>query len=105
MMKQINGVDFDTEVIKSDMPVAVDFFATWCGPCKLIAPILDQLAGELAPQAKLVKLDVDQNKEMSKAYDVKSVPTVIIFKNGEIVDRIVGALPKDEFKSRILAHA
>jgi len=103
MMKQINGPDFEAEVLQSDMTVVVDIFATWCGPCKQIAPMLDQLADEISSQAKIVKLDVDQNKELAKQYDVKSVPTLLIFKNGEVADRIVGALPKDEMKARFLA--
>jgi len=101
MMKLINGDEFENEVLQSDLPVAVDFFATWCGPCKMIAPVLDQIAAELEGTAKIVKVDVDQSKEMAIHYGVKSVPTVILFKNGEIVDKIVGALPKNEFKDKI----
>ena len=105
MMQLINAAEFETEVISADKPVVVDFFATWCGPCKLIAPILDQLADEIADQAKIVKMDVDQDKPMAIQYEVKSVPTLLIFKNGEAVDRIVGGLPKNELKDRILAWA
>ena len=101
MMKLISEAEFENEVLKADVPVVVDFFATWCGPCKLIAPVLDQLAGELGDGAKIVKVDVDQTKEMAIQYGVKSVPTLIIFKNGEIVDKIVGALPKAELKNKI----
>jgi len=103
MMKQINGPDFEAEVLQADKTVVVDIFATWCGPCKQIAPMLDQLADEISEQAKIVKLDVDQNKELATQYGVKSVPTLLIFKNGEVADRIVGALPKDEMKARFLA--
>jgi len=103
MMKQINGPDFEAEVLQADKTVVVDIFATWCGPCKQIAPMLDQLADEISAQAKIVKLDVDQNKELATQYGVKSVPTLLIFKNGEVADRIVGALPKDEMKARFLA--
>ena len=101
MMKLISEAEFENEVLKADVPVVVDFFATWCGPCKLIAPVLDQLAGELGDTAKIVKVDVDQAKEMAIQYGVKSVPTLIIFKNGEIVDKVVGALPKSELKNKI----
>ena len=101
MMKVVNGTDFENEVIKSDIPVVVDFFATWCGPCKLIAPVLDQLAEEFDGTAKIVKLDVDQAKEVAIQYGVKSVPTLIFFKEGEIADKVVGAQPKSELKSKI----
>ena len=101
MMKVVNGTDFENEVIKSDIPVVVDFFATWCGPCKLIAPVLDQLAAEFDGTAKIVKLDVDQAKEVAIQYGVKSVPTLIFFKDGEIADKVVGAQPKSELKNKI----
>jgi len=102
-MKQISDAEFNAEVIQSDKPVVVDFFANWCGPCKMIAPLLEQISDEVAGQASIVKIDVDQNKEMASQYGVKSIPTLIIFKNGEVVDKIVGALPKDELKSKIVA--
>jgi len=101
MTKLVSEMEFENEVIKSEVPVVVDFFATWCGPCKLIAPILDQLSDEFGEAAKIVKVDVDQAKEMAIEYNVKSVPTLIFFKNGEIVDKVVGALPKNELKSKI----
>jgi len=103
MMKVVGTNDFQNEVIKSEMPVVVDFFATWCGPCKLIAPVLDQLAEEFDGTAKIVKLDVDQAKEIAIEYGVKSVPTLIFFKDGEIADKVVGAQPKAELKSKISA--
>lgn len=101
MTKLINSVDFEQEVISSDVPVVVDFFATWCGPCKMIAPVLDQLADEFQGQAKVVKLDVDQAKETATQYNIRTVPTLLFFKDGEIVDKVVGALPKSELKQRI----
>ena len=103
MMKIVAGTEFEKEVIKSDIPVVVDFFATWCGPCKLIAPMLDQLAAEFEGTAKIVKLDVDQSKEVAVQYGVKSVPTLVFFKNGEVADKVVGAQPKSELKSKIAA--
>ena len=102
MAKIVNEIEFENEVIKSELPVLVDFFATWCGPCKMIAPILDQLSDEFAEKAKIVKVDVDQAKEMAMQYSVKSVPTMLLFKNGEIVDKFVGALPKNELKNKIM---
>ena len=103
MMNLVNETEFQNEVIKSDIPVVVDFFATWCGPCKLIAPVLEQLAEEFDGQAKIVKLDVDQAKEVAIQYGVKSVPTLIFFKDGEIADKVVGAQPKSELKTKIAA--
>jgi len=103
MITLVNETEFQNEVIKSNIPVVVDFFATWCGPCKLIAPILDQLAGEFDGAAKIVKLDVDQAKEVAIEYGIKSVPTLVFFKDGEIIDKVVGAQPKSELKSKIAA--
>jgi thioredoxin 1 len=101
MMKLVTAAEFENDVIKSDIPVIVDFFATWCGPCKMIAPILDQLAEEFDGKAKIVKLDVDQSKEVAIRYGVKSVPTLVFFKDGEIADKVVGAQPKSELKRKI----
>jgi len=101
MTKLINETEFEAEVVKSDLPVVVTFSATWCGPCKLIAPILDQLSDEFADKAKIVKVDVDQSKSTALQYNVKSVPTLLVFKNGEIVDKVVGAVPKSALKDKI----
>jgi len=103
MKTLVNATEFENEVIKSNIPVVVDFFATWCGPCKMIAPILDQLAAEFDGTASIVKLDVDQAKELAIEYGVKSVPTLVFFKDGEVVDKVVGAQPKSELKSKIAA--
>lgn len=103
-MKLINESDFNQEVISSDVPVVVDFFATWCGPCKMIAPFLEQLSDEFDGKAKIVKVDVDQAKETAASYNVRSVPTLLFFKNGEIVDKVVGALPKNDLKNKIGAY-
>ncbi len=85
---------FDSDVIKSGTPVLVDFWATWCGPCKMIAPVLEELAGEKAGQLTVAKLDVDANPETARNFQVVSIPTLILFKNGEPVKRIVGAKGK-----------
>ena len=103
MMKLVSATEFENEVIKSELPVVVDFFATWCGPCKMIAPMLDQLAAEFEGSAKILKLDVDQAKEIATQYGIRGVPTLILFKDGEIVDKMVGPQPKDELKSKIAA--
>jgi len=101
MTKMITEVEFESEVVKSDVPVVVNFTASWCGPCKMISPILEQLSDEFAEKAKIVKVDVDQNKSTALQYNVKSVPTLLFFKNGEIVDKVVGAVPKSELKNKI----
>ena len=103
MARLINATDFEKEVLKSDIPVLVDFFATWCGPCKMIAPIIDQLSGEFEQKAKVFKIDVDQARELVTEYGIRSVPTLIFFKSGEIVDKINTVLPKAEIKSKLEA--
>jgi thioredoxin 1 len=86
----INQDEFDAKVLQSDKPVMVDFYAEWCGPCKMAAPIIDQLADEFADKAAIVKVDVDANNELAGKYGVMSIPTVIIYKDGKEVDRKIG---------------
>lgn len=93
--------NFEDEVLKSDKPVLVDFWATWCGPCRMIAPIIDQLAVEFAGQVKVGKVDVDNNNGIASSYNVRSIPTLIFFKNGQMVDTIVGATSKDAITQKI----
>src|SRR5574338_1622040 len=102
-MKPITFTDdnFETEVLQSDKPVLVDFWAVWCGPCKLIAPYVEELAAELDGKAKVGKLDVDNNKESAIKYGVRSIPTVLIFKNGKVHDTIIGAVPKVQLKQKL----
>ena len=103
MSKPITLTDdnFDTEVISSDLPVLVDFWAEWCGPCKMIAPSLEELAGEFEGRAKIGKLDVDSNQVTAGKYGIRSIPSLLIFKGGEVVDQIVGAVPKNQLQSNL----
>lgn len=89
-LREINAVDFETEVLRASGPVVVDFYALWCGPCKMLAPVLDQFASELPGQVKIVKLNVDNAQELAGQYDITGVPTLKLFRDGQAVDEIVG---------------
>ena len=92
---------FEEEVLKSEIPVLVDFWAEWCGPCKIIAPILEELSTEYEGKLKIAKVDVDSNAEKAGEYGVRGIPTLLIFKSGEPADQVVGAVPKATLKARI----
>ena len=106
MATNVTDSNFQSEVIDSDQPVLVDFWAEWCGPCKMIGPVLDQLSGEVEGQAKICKVNVDEARELAVKYNVKSIPLLLFFKNGEVKDQIVGAnVTKDMLKQKLLALA
>lgn len=97
----ITSAQFDQEVLQSDVPVLVDFWAEWCGPCKAIGPSIEQLAAAYAGKAKVLKLDVDTNGDIAMKYGVMSIPALIVFKGGKEVDRMVGAAPKPQIEALI----
>jgi len=104
-MKPITFTDenFEIEVLQSDKPVLIDFWAVWCGPCKMIAPFVEELAVEFEGKAKVGKLDVDNNQESAIKYGVRSIPTVLIFKDGKVHNTIIGAVPKAQLKQKLEA--
>jgi thioredoxin 1 len=100
----LTDVNFEAEVLKSTLPTLVDFWAAWCGPCKMIAPVVDQLAKEHDGKLKIAKVDVDQNPTLATRFGVMSIPTLILFKNGEPAERLVGYMPKEKLVDRLKPH-
>jgi thioredoxin 1 len=94
----ITDSNFDNEVLKSSEPVLIDFWATWCGPCRAIAPVVEQLAGEYSGKVKVGKVNIDENPRTPTQYDVRSIPTLLVFKGGKVVGQIVGAVPKPKIE-------
>jgi thioredoxin 1 len=101
---EITAQDFDKEVLESEIPVLVDFWAEWCGPCKMIAPAVDAIAGEYAGKLKVLKLDIDKEASVAAKYGVMSIPTLIVFKKGQVAEQIVGAMPKQKIEEKITPH-
>ncbi len=104
MALQLTDATFESEVLNSDIPVLLDFYADWCGPCKMIAPLIDELATEFEGKAKVAKLNVDDNGVTAQKYQITTIPTLLIFKNGEVVDKVSGAVPKAELVKKLNAY-
>ena len=100
----VDEATFDNEVLKSPVTVLVDFWAEWCGPCKMISPIVDEIADEMKSKLKVVKVNVDNSQELAMKYGIMSIPTLLIFKNGQPVDQVVGAMPKAQLLSKLKSH-
>ena len=104
-IKNCNENDFENEVLKSNLPVIVDFWAEWCGPCKMLTPILEELSHEMKNEINVVKVNLDDNQDLAMKYSIRSIPTLLLFKEGNLIDTKVGLLPKSEivtwFKSKI----
>ena len=101
---ELTDATFEQEVLKSTMPVLVDFWAAWCGPCKMIAPIVEELATEYDGKLKIGKVDVDNNQKIAMQYGIRSIPTLLVFKGGKVVEQIVGAAPKKTLVEKLSKH-
>jgi thioredoxin 1 len=103
MALEVNDGNFDEVVVKSDKPVIVDFWAEWCGPCRMIAPIIEEISKEYSGKAIVTKCDVDNSPQVTSKYGIRNIPTVLFFKDGKIADKQVGAVPKNSFVSKLNA--
>jgi thioredoxin 1 len=100
----VTGANFEAEVLQSKVPVLVDFWAAWCGPCRMVAPTVEAIAAENAGRLKVAKVDVDESQEISARYGVQSIPTLILFKDGDAVERLIGNYPKPAILAKIQRH-
>jgi thioredoxin 1 len=101
---EITDANFEQEVLKSDKPVLIDFWAVWCGPCKMVAPVVEEIANEYDGKLKVGKLDVDSNPEVSMKFGIRSIPTLMVFKGGKVVEQIIGAVPKRNLLDKLIPH-
>jgi thioredoxin len=101
---EVTDANFDEEVLKSDIPVLVDYWAVWCAPCRLIAPLVEEIAEEKEGVVKVAKMDVDSNPGVATKFGIRSIPTLMIFKNGEVVDQLIGAVPKSMIEEKLQKH-
>ena len=101
---ELSETNFDQEVLKATLPVLVDFWAVWCGPCKMIAPIVDELSVEYDGKLKIGKVDVDNHQQIAMQYGIRSIPTLLVFKDGKVVEQIVGAAPKKSLVEKLSKH-
>lgn len=100
-ISEVTDNNFQAEVIESDTPVLVDFWAPWCGPCRMVAPVLEEIAQEKGEALKIVKLNTDENQQTAIAYEVLSIPTLILFKNGQVAKKVIGAYPKRKLEAEL----
>ena len=101
---EVTDANFDAEVLQSEIPVLVDYLAVWCAPCRLIAPLVEEIAEEKEGVVKVAKMDVDSNPGVATNFGIRSIPTLMIFKNGEVVDQIIGAVPKSMIEEKLQKH-
>ncbi len=103
-VKEINGSQFDQEVLKSDLPVLVDFWAPWCGPCKMLGPVLEEVAAAKEGSLKIVKVNVDENQELAQKYEVMGIPAMFLIKDGKVIDNYTGAMNKQALTDKLDQH-
>ena len=101
---EITQANFETNVLNSDLPVLVDFWAPWCGPCRLVSSVVDEIAQDYEGRAKVVKVNTDEQAAIASQYGIRSIPTLIVFKNGKVVDQVIGAVPKTTLSSALDKH-
>ncbi len=100
-VSEVTDANFQAEVVESDKPVLVDFWAPWCGPCRMVGPVLEELAGERGDELKIVKLNVDENQQTAASFEVLSIPTLILFRNGQVAKKVIGAYPKKRLEAEL----